>query len=138
MSVFPDANHFASMLGLTPTNNSSADKKKSVRTSHAGTYLKPLLIQCALAAIKSKKEQYFKIKYDKIKKRRGHKRAIVAIARMMVICIYHMFRDGKSFHPSDYEELMNPKPPKPQKIEIQSAVELLVSAGYKVTPAIAD
>lgn len=138
MSAFIDADHLASWLGLSPTSNSSADKKKSVRISHASTYLKPLLIQCTLAAIKSKKEPYFKIKYDKIKKRRGHKRAIVAIARMMVVCIYHMFRDGKPFHPTDYEELMNPNPPKPRKQDIQSAVELLESAGYQIIPASAD
>lgn len=67
MSVFPNADHFVSWLGLSPTNNESADKKKSVRISHAGTYIKPLLIQCALAAIKTKKYRYFKIKYDNIK-----------------------------------------------------------------------
>lgn len=135
MSVFPDANHFVSWLGLSPTNNESADKKKSVRISHAGTYIKPILIQCALAAIKSKKCLYFKIKYDKIKKRRGHKRAIVAVARMMAVCLYHMFKDGKDFHPSDYEELLNLNPPKPRKHDIQSAIELLQSVGgYTITP----
>lgn len=135
MSVFPDAEHFTSWIGLTPTNNESADKKKSVRTSHAGTYLKPTLIQCALAALKDKKCTYFKIKYDKIKKRRGHKRAIIAVARMMAVCLYHMFKDLKDFHPSDYEELMNPHPPKLRKQDIQDALELLQSVGgYKITP----
>lgn len=135
MSIFPDSEHFTSWMGLSPTNNENADKKKSVRISHAGTYLKPMLIQCALAALKDKKCPYFKIKYDKIKKRRGHKRAIVAIARMMAVCLYHMFKDLKDFHPSDYEELVNPNPPKPRKQDIQSALELLKSAGYEVTPA---
>ncbi|RGC45066.1 IS110 family transposase [Absiella sp. AM29-15] len=135
MSVFPDAENFTSWIGLTPTNNESADKKKSVRTSHAGTYLKPTLIQCALAALKVKKCPYFKIKYDKIKKRRGHKHAIIAIARMMAACLYHMFKDLKDFHPSDYEELMNPHPPKPRKQDVQAALELLQSAGgYTITP----
>ncbi|MCR0402458.1 MAG: IS110 family transposase [Clostridium cadaveris] len=53
MSVFFDVEHFTSWIGLTPTNNASADKKKSVCISHAGTYL-PMLIQCALAALKDK------------------------------------------------------------------------------------
>lgn len=135
MSVFPDAENFTSWIGLTPTNNESADKKKSVRTSHAGTYLKPILIQCALAALKVKNCPYFKIKYDKIKKRRGHKRAIIAIARMMAVCLYHMFKDLKDFNPSDYEELMNPHPPKPRKQDVQAALELLQSVGgYNITP----
>lgn len=38
----------------------------------------------------SKKQPYFAVKYERIKKRRGHKKAIIAIARMMVVCIYHM------------------------------------------------
>ena len=41
---------------------------KSVRIGKAGQYIKPLLVQCALAAVKSKKEPYFAIKYQNIKK----------------------------------------------------------------------
>lgn len=54
---------------------------------------------------------------------------------MMAVCLYHMFKDLKDFHPSDYEELMNPIPPKPRKQDIQDALELLQSVGeYKITP----
>lgn len=63
----------------------------------------------ALAAIKSKKQPYFAIKYRRIKKRRGHKKAIIAIARMMMVCIYHMVSNQKPFNPTDYEELMDPQ-----------------------------
>lgn len=94
-----------------------------------------MLIQCALTALKNRKCPYFKIKYDKIKKRRGHKCAIVAIARMMAVCLYHMFKDLKDFHPSDYEESVNPNPPIPRKQDIQSALELLKSADYEITTA---
>ena len=52
---------------------------------------------------------YFAIKYGRIKKRRGHKKAIIAIARMMMVCIYHMVSEKKPFTPTDYEELMNPQ-----------------------------
>lgn len=108
MSVFQSAKQLVSWGGLAPANNESAGKKKSVRISKAGQYLKPLLVQCALAAIKSKKNPYFAIKYQRIKKRRGHKKAIIAIARMMLVCIYHMLAEGTEFNPSDYAELMNP------------------------------
>ena len=74
-----------------------------------GDYLKPMMVQCALAAIKSKKQPYFAIKYGRIKKRRGHKKAIIAIARMMMVCIYHMVSEKKPFTPADYEELMDPQ-----------------------------
>lgn len=108
MSVFEDAKHLTSWAGLAPSNNESAGKKKSVRIAKAGQYIKPLLVQCALAATKSKKEPYFAIKYQHIKKRRGHKKAIIAIARMMLVCIYHIISEEKPFNPTDYAELMDP------------------------------
>lgn len=110
MSVFDDEKHLASWAGLTPANNESANKKKSTRCSRAGQYLKPLLVQCALAAIKSKKNPYYAIKYKRIKKRRGHKKAIIAIARMMLIAIYHIIKDNAEFKPVDYDEIVHPKP----------------------------
>ena len=108
MNVFDDAKQLCSWSGLAPSNNESAGKKKSVRIAKAGAYLKPLMVQCALAAIRSKKQPYFAIKYGRIKKRRGHKKAIIAIARMMLICIYHMVIKKESFNPTDYSELMDP------------------------------
>ena len=109
MSIFDDAKHLCSWCGLSPANNESAGKKKSVRIAKAGDYLKPMMVQCALAAVKNKKRPYFAIKYGRIKKRRGHKKAIIAIARMMMVCIYHMVSEKKSFNPTDYEELMDPR-----------------------------
>jgi len=108
MNIFDDAKHLCSWCGLAPSNNESAGKKKSVRIAKAGAYLKPIMVQCALAAIKSKKQPYFAIKYGRIKKRRGHKKAIIAIARMMMVCIYHMISEKQPFNPTDYEELMDP------------------------------
>lgn len=68
-----------------------------------------MMVQCALAAIKCKKQPYFAIKYGRIKKRRGHKKAIIAIARMMMVCIYHMVSKKKPFCPTDYGESMDPQ-----------------------------
>jgi transposase len=106
MSVFPDAKHLCSWAGLTPQNNESAGKKKSVRISRAGVYLKPLLVQCANAAIKDKSCPYFKYRYDSIKKRRGHKRAIIAIARMLLVCAFNMLAKNECFNDSIYEEYL--------------------------------
>jgi len=108
MKIFDDDKHLCSWCGLTPSNNESAGKKKSVRIAKAGAYLKPMMVQCALAAIKSKKQPYFAIKYGRIRKRRGHKKAIIAIARMMMMCMYHMISEKQTFNPTDYTELMDP------------------------------
>ena len=53
MSAFGDSAHLCSWAGLVPGCNESGGKKKSVRIGRAGKYLKPLLLQCAFAAIRS-------------------------------------------------------------------------------------
>lgn len=131
MSVFDDAKHFCSWCGLSPSCNDSAGKKKSVRIAKAGAYLKPLMVQCALAAIKSKKEPYFAHKYRPIKHRRTHKKAIVAIARMMMVCIYHMISKKEPFNPTDYTELMEPHFNQPRVVLNEKNVfAFLESQGY--------
>jgi hypothetical protein len=132
MAVFESSKHLTSWAGLAPTNNESAGKKKSVRISRAGQFLKPLLVQCALAAVKSKKEPYFATKYQRIKKRRGHKKAIIAIARMMLNCIYHMIISGEAFNPSDYEEY-NSLVPRKVILTDESAIAFLAAQGYDIS-----
>ena len=132
MSVFETSKHLISWAGLSPSNNESAGKKKSVRISKAGQFLKPLLVQCALAAVMDGKETYFAVKYHHIKKRRGHKKAIIAIARMMLVCVYHMLNTGEAFNPSDYEYFKNPLPRK-QVLTEQNAINFLLEQGYDLS-----
>lgn len=133
MEAWESGKQLACWAGLTPGNNESANKKKSVRITKAGQYLKPILVQCALAAIGCKNNSYFRIKYQRIKKRRGHKKAIIAIARMMLISIYHMIKTGEMFNPTDYEELVNPKPKKSKVFTIESALSFLKDSGYDIS-----
>jgi transposase len=81
MSVFETAKKLCSWAGVTPQNNESAGKKKTTRISRAGAYLKPLLVQIALAVSKSTKYPELRDKYLALKKRRGHKKAVIAMAR---------------------------------------------------------
>ncbi len=129
MSVFKSDRHLCSWVGLTPANNKSTNKKKSTRCSKARQYLKPLLIQCALAAVKSRKEPYFAIKYQRLAKRRGKKKAIIAIARMMLTSIYHMLSDNEDFHPDDYEATVNPLKLKPVILTFDNTLQLLRERG---------
>lgn len=130
MSVFDNEKHLASWAGLTPANNESAGKKKSSRCSRAGQYLKPLLVQCALAATKSTKNPYYAIKYQRLKKRRGHKKAIIAIARMMLTAIYHIIKDDVEFRPCDYEEVVHPSPKiKSPPFTVENVLQFLKEQG---------
>lgn len=132
MSVFQDAKHLVSWAGLSPTNNESANKKHSTKISKAGVYIKPLLIQCALCAIASKSNLYYKLKYDSIKRRRGHKKAIIAIARMMLTSIYYMFLTGETFNPYDLESSSKPKAKK-QILNTSNTLEYLKNLGVDIT-----
>jgi len=105
MSAFPSAKHLCSWAGLTPTNNESAGKKHSVRISCAGVYIKPLLVQCANAVVTSKRHPEIRNRYLAIKKRRGHKKAIIAIARMMLTAVYHILAKKEAYNPIFYAKM---------------------------------
>lgn len=76
----------------------------------AGVYLKPALVQCAHAAVKSSKSPYYKKKYESLVKRRGKKRVIIAIARMILTAIYQMLSTGEAWNTSDLFKVDMPAP----------------------------
>lgn len=129
MSVWRDDASLACWAGLSPANNASAGKKKSTKIGNGGHYLKPLLVQCALAAVKStKKEPYFHNKYETLKKRRGHKKAIIAIARKMFVAIYHMIRDDADFLPVDHDEVIQ-RTKKTEGLNLDNVIAFLKEQG---------
>ncbi|MDV3429113.1 MAG: IS110 family transposase [Bacillota bacterium] len=131
MTQFSCPKRLCCWAGLTPGNNESAGKKKSVRITRAGVYLKPALVQCAHAAVKSDKSPYYKQKYERIMKRRGKKRAIIAMARMIITAIYQMLTTGETWNPSDLYKIDMPEPLKEKQKEkaIKQALKLLISEG---------
>ena len=131
MTQFSSSKRICAWAGLTPGSNDSAGKKKSVRITRAGVYLKPALVQCAHAAVKSDKSPYYKQKYERIMKRRGKKRAIIAIARMILTAIYQMLKTGEVWNPTDLYKIDMPEPLKEkQKAKaIKQALKLLISEG---------
>ena len=90
MTVFNTADKLCSWSGLVPTNNESAGKKFSTRISKGGHYLKPFLVQIANAVVKSEKHPELRNKCLKLKKRRGHRKAVIAICRSLLVAIYHV------------------------------------------------
>ena len=131
MSQFCNSKRLCCWAGLTPGNNESAGKKKSVRITCAGVYLKPALVQCAHAAVKSDKSPYYKTKYESLVKRRGKKRAVIAIARMILIAIYRMLSTGEVWNPSDLYKIDMPAPlaEKQKAKAIKQAKKLLQKEG---------
>ena len=105
MSQFSSHYRLASWAGLAPGCNESAGKKKSVKISRAGVYLKPALVEVAHCAVADKKCDYYAVKYKQLSKRRGKKRAIIAIARKILVAVYHMLSTGEVFNPSDLSKV---------------------------------
>jgi transposase len=95
MSQFFSSKRLCCCAGLTPGNNESAGKKKSVQITRTEVYLKPALVQAAHTAVKSKRSSYYRLKYENISKRRGKRSAIIAIAKMILTAIYSMMSSSE-------------------------------------------
>ncbi len=132
MSVFPTSKHLCSWAGLAPQNDQSAGKKKTTRISRAGVYIKPLLVQCALAAIKSKnKHPEIVNRYNALRKRRGHKKAVIAIARILLTAIYNILKKREPYNPELYRN--SDTTPEHRNVTIEEAVFILQRQGYIIS-----
>ena len=130
MSVFPTSKHLCSWAGLTPQNNESAGRKKTTRINRAGAYIKPLLVQCALCAVCAKQFPEVRNRYLALKKRRGHKKAIIAIARMLLTAIYNILKKREPYNSDLYSK--SDRPPAHREVSVEEAIFILQRQGYLV------
>jgi transposase len=130
MSVFPTAKHLCSWAGCCPRNDSSGGKRKSTRISRAGAYLKPLLVQVANAVVKSDKYPECKERFRRLKARRGHKKAIIAVCRMLLTAIWNVLSKLEAYSPCGYLSDRKTKPSK--TITMAQALNLLRLRGYVI------
>jgi transposase len=96
MSAWATHRKIAAMAGLCPGNYISAGKRLKNRSRQGNPYLKSILVQAATSAI-NKDRSYYQSKFRRLKQRRGHKRAIVAIAHSMLVTIYYMIKKGEPY-----------------------------------------
>jgi transposase len=130
MSVFPTVKHLCSWAGLVPQNNESAGKKKTTRITRAGAYIKPLLVQCALTVCNSDKHPEIKSRYLALKKRRGHKKAIIAICRMLLTAIYAILKNSEVYNPNLYRKVVYL--PDNREFSVEQAVAFVQRHGFLV------
>lgn len=130
MTVFGTAGKLCSWGGLVPANNESAEKKFSTRISKGRHYLKPFLVQIANAVVKSEKHPELRNKYLKLKKRRGHRKAIIAICRRLLVAIYHVLLKQESYNPrlQGLTEIRNPD----KTMSLQDAIRFAQQHGFNV------
>jgi transposase len=109
MSRFASDAHAASWAGLAPGKNESAGRNRSTKTLKANRYLRSALVEAAHAA--GKTDTYLGEKFRRIARRRGKKRAAVAVARTILTIIYHMIRNGTQYieRGSTFFDQLNPQ-----------------------------
>ena len=130
MSVFETSKQLVSWAGLCPQNNESGGKKKTTRIGRAGVYLKPLLIQIVLAVVRSNKHPELRNKFLTLKKRRGSKKAVIAIARKLMTAIWHILSKGEFYNAELYHK--SDKPLVNRVLTPEQAFALLRSKGYQI------
>ena len=91
MTRFPTAGHLASWTRLTPRTIQSGAKQRRGKTGKGNPYLKGLLGQAAATAAKT--DTFLGERYRRLVKRRGKGKALVAVARSILIIIWHLLND---------------------------------------------
>lgn len=89
MSSFSTASHLVGWAGLRPRNDQSAGKIKGRKTLHGNKYLRVMLIQCAWGASRTK-QSVFLLRYNSLRKRMNHNKALMANARKLLVVIWNI------------------------------------------------
>lgn len=128
MRRFPTAGHLCSWASLCPSQNESADKRRSGRTRHGNRYLRGGLVQSALAATRAQ-QTALQARYHRVKRHRGHKKAVVAVGHQILEIAYYIMRDGVTYQElgADYFDRRH------RERVVHRYVHNLEALGYRVT-----
>lgn len=128
MRQFPTARHVAKWAGLCPGTHESAGKRRAVRTGKGNRWLRTALIEAALAAI-NVRDSALAARYRRLLPRRGHKKAIVAVAHKLLTTAYLLLSDGRHYQEpgaSYYDARRKDR-------DVRRAVQTLARHGYQVS-----
>jgi transposase len=96
MSRFPSAGHLCSWGAMCPGQNESAGKRRSGKTRKGNRYLRRTLLQAALASTRQQGSA-LQARYHRVKRHRGHKKAVVAVGHQILEIAYYVMRDGVTY-----------------------------------------
>jgi transposase len=130
MTQFPSDGHLCSWGGVCPGQEESAGKRRVTRTRHGNPALRMALIEAATAASRTKATALSAL-YQRIKRRRGHQRAVVAVAHQILTIAYHTLVRETTYEElgSDYFQQRH------RERNARRHVRLLEQLGYHVTLA---
>ena len=95
---FSTASHLSNWAGLAPRNDESAGNIKSKEILHGNPYVKSILVQCAWAAVKTRNSKFANWFWSH-SARIGRKKAIIAVARKLLVTIYTLLETGETYNP---------------------------------------
>jgi len=127
MTRFPTAGHLISWAGLCPRNDESAGKRRSTRLRKGAPWLKTTLVQCAWAASR-KRASYLRAQYQRLRGRRGPRKAVCAVAASILTAAYHMLKDGTAYAdlgPDHFDR-------RAKEVQARRLVRRLAELGYAV------
>ncbi len=134
IKVFPKPKNLVSWSGLAPAVNESAGKSSNGHiTKHGNKYLRTILVQAAnsIAIGKPNKLRFF---YQRIKAKKGHKKAIVALARKLASIIHHLLANHEKYKEEELKEkkVRLSKFVPVQDLDMDGMIKILCEAGYTV------
>lgn len=128
MAHFPTAAHLCSWAAMCPGQNESAGKRHTGKTRKGNHYLRAMLIQAALGAMRTKRSA-LQARYHRVKRHRGHKKAIVAVGHQILEIAFYLMRDGVTYQElgADYFDRRH------AERATRRHVRQLEALGYRVT-----
>jgi transposase len=128
MSVYRDSGHLTALAGLAPGNSISSDKRRKISVRKGNHYLKRICVQIAWAASR-KKDSFFRIRFLRLQRRIGRNKAIVALARQILVVVFHLLSTS-----SPYQDLgANFYDPQDRERAARRYTKRLAALGFVVT-----
>jgi transposase len=132
MTRFPTAAHLCSWAAICPSQHESAGKRRSGKLRDGNRYLRGALIEAGLAATRAKGTA-LQARYYRVKRHRGHKKAVVATAHQILEISYYLLRDQMTYRElgADYFDRRD------RDRTVRRNVKQLEALGFTVTLAAA-
>lgn len=124
MSRFPTAGHLSSWAGMCPGHHESGGKRRSGKTRKGSPTLRAILVEAAYAASRSK-DTYLSLVYARLTKRKGRKKAGVAVGRLILETIHHLLSTGEYYDDTRIRR-------QPERSEEERLVRRLEQLGHTV------
>ncbi|HWU23811.1 MAG TPA: transposase, partial [Nocardioides sp.] len=121
--------HLCSWAGFAPLANESAGRSKGRSTGHGSKYLARMLGDAVAGA--SRTDTFLGARYGRLARRRGKNKAIVAVARSMLMIIWHLLNDPEDHYRdlgADWQQTR-----KSVTNRVNNHVRQLQALGYTVT-----